>query len=94
VTNDMSGKKPFFPDIWPGPRGGVFWGSRRAFSHRETLAARLTAPRRRPRLRSANENQCIINGYQAGTNAFDQCVKTAAEQQLKPHRPDYFRSLD
>ena len=40
------------------------------------------------------ENQCIIEGYRAGTDAFDQCVKTATEQQLKPHRPDYFRSLD
>jgi hypothetical protein len=45
-------------------------------------------------VRFANENQCIVKGYQAGTDAFDQCVKTATEQQLTPHRPEYFRSLD
>jgi hypothetical protein len=45
-------------------------------------------------VRFAEENQCIIKGYPTGTDAFDQCVKTAMAQQLKPHRPDYFRSLD
>jgi hypothetical protein len=45
-------------------------------------------------VRFADENQCIIKGYLAGTDAFDQCLETAIEQQLRPHRPDYFRSLD
>jgi hypothetical protein len=44
--------------------------------------------------RFSEENQCVIKGYPVGTGAFDQCVNTAMEQQLKPHRPDYFRSLD
>jgi hypothetical protein len=45
-------------------------------------------------VRFSDENQCIIKGYLAGTDAFDQCLETAIEQQLRPHRPDYFRSLD
>ena len=45
-------------------------------------------------VRFADENQCIIKGYQVGTDAFAQCVRTTIEQQRTPHRPDYFRSLD
>jgi hypothetical protein len=45
-------------------------------------------------IRFADENQCIIKGYQSGTDAFAQCVSTTMEQQNRPHRCTYCRSLD
>jgi hypothetical protein len=45
-------------------------------------------------VRFADENQCIIQGYQEGTDAFAQCVRMTIEQQSKPHRCIYCRSLD
>lgn len=42
----------------------------------------------------ADENKCIIQGYQEGTGAFAQCVRTTIEQQSQPHRCIYCRSLD
>jgi hypothetical protein len=45
-------------------------------------------------VRLADENQCIIKGHQAGTEAFAQCVSTTMEQQNRPHRCTYCRSLD
>jgi hypothetical protein len=45
-------------------------------------------------VRFADENQCIIKGDEAGTDAFAQCVRTAIEQQNRPHRCTYCRSLD
>jgi hypothetical protein len=45
-------------------------------------------------VRFADENQCTIKGYQAGTQAFVQCVRTTIEEQSRPHRCTYCRSLD
>jgi hypothetical protein len=45
-------------------------------------------------IRFADENQCIIQGFQEGTDAFAQCVRMTADQQSRPHRPAYVRSLD
>jgi hypothetical protein len=42
----------------------------------------------------ADENKCIIQGYQEGTDAFAQCVRITIEQQSQPHRCIYCRSLD
>ena len=42
----------------------------------------------------ADENKCIIQGFQEGTDAFAQCVSMAIGQQSTPHRPAYVRSLD
>ena len=45
-------------------------------------------------VRFADENQCIMQGYQQGTDALAQCVKLMIDQQSRPHRPAYVRSLD
>jgi hypothetical protein len=45
-------------------------------------------------IRFADENQCMIQGYQEGTGAFAQCVGVTIDQQNKPHRCIYCRSLD
>ena len=45
-------------------------------------------------IRLADENQCIVEGYQQGTDAFAQCVRMMIDQQSRPHRPIYWRSLD
>jgi hypothetical protein len=42
----------------------------------------------------ADENQCIINGYQIGTDAFAQCVGTIMERESRPRRCTYCRSLN
>lgn len=36
--------------------------------------------------RLADENQCRIQGFQEGTDAFAQCVATRIDQQNRPHR--------
>jgi hypothetical protein len=41
----------------------------------------------------ADENRCRIQGFQDGTDAFAQCVRMTIEQQSKPHRCTYCRSL-
>jgi hypothetical protein len=38
------------------------------------------------RVRFADENRCIIKGYQDGTDAFPQCVRMTIDQQNRPHR--------
>ena len=45
-------------------------------------------------VRFADENQCMIKGYQVGSQAFAQCVSTTIERQNRPHRCTYCRSLD
>jgi hypothetical protein len=45
-------------------------------------------------VRFADENQCIMQGYREGTDAFAQCVRMTIDQQSRPHRPAYVRSLD
>lgn len=45
-------------------------------------------------LRFADENKCRIQGFQDGTDAFAQCVNMTIEQQSRPHRCTYCRSLD
>lgn len=45
-------------------------------------------------IRFADENKCIIQSYQEGTDAFTQCVSMAIDRQSRPHRPAYVRSLD
>jgi hypothetical protein len=42
----------------------------------------------------ADQNKCAIQGFQPGTDAFAQCVRTTIEQQSRPHRCTYCRSLD
>jgi hypothetical protein len=34
----------------------------------------------------ADENQCRMQGFQEGTDAFAQCVTTKIDQQSRPHR--------
>ena len=34
----------------------------------------------------ADENKCMIQGFQEGTDAFAQCVTTTIDQQSRPHR--------
>ena len=42
----------------------------------------------------ADQNKCVIQGFQPGTDAFAQCVRTTMEQQSTPHRCTYCRRLD
>jgi hypothetical protein len=42
----------------------------------------------------AAQNKCMIQGFQEGTDAFAQCVMTTIDQQRRPHRCTYCRSLD
>jgi hypothetical protein len=42
----------------------------------------------------ADQNKCRIQGFEEGTDAFDQCVGMTIEQQSRPHRCTYCRSLD
>jgi hypothetical protein len=42
----------------------------------------------------ADQNKCRIQGFQEGTDAFDQCVRMTIEQQRRPHRCTYCRSVD
>ena len=42
----------------------------------------------------ADQNRCMIQGFQEGTDAFAQCVRMAIDQQRTPHRCTYCRSVD
>jgi hypothetical protein len=45
-------------------------------------------------VRFADRNRCMIQGYQEGTDAFAQCVRATIDQQSRPHRCTYCRSVD
>jgi hypothetical protein len=42
----------------------------------------------------ADQNKCMIQGFQEGTDAFAQCVRMTIDQQRRPHRCTYCRSVD
>ena len=42
----------------------------------------------------ADQNRCRIQGFQEGTDAFAQCVRMTIDQQRRPHRCTYCRSVD
>ena len=42
----------------------------------------------------ADQNRCMIRGFQEGTDAFAQCVRITTDQQHRPHRCTYCRSVD
>jgi hypothetical protein len=42
----------------------------------------------------ADQNRCMIQGFEVGTDAFAQCVRVAIDQQHRPHRCTYCRSVD
>ena len=42
----------------------------------------------------ADRNRCSIRGFQEGTDAFAQCVRMTIDQQRRPHRCTYCRSVD
>ena len=42
----------------------------------------------------ADQNRCMIQGFQEGTDAFAQCVRMTIDQQRRPHRCTYCRSVD
>ena len=42
----------------------------------------------------ADQNRCRIQGFQEGTDAFGQCVRITIDQQRRPHRCTYCRSVD
>jgi hypothetical protein len=42
----------------------------------------------------ADQNRCKIQGFQEGTDAFAQCVRMTIDQQRRPHRCTYCRSVD
>jgi hypothetical protein len=52
------------------------------------------AAARTAQIEFADQNKCRIQGFQEGTNAFDQCLRVTIEQQRRPHRCTYCRSLD
>jgi hypothetical protein len=60
----------------------------------EPIAGNLQAEKAWWPVRFADENKCIIQGYQRGTDAFAQCVSTTVARQREPHRCTYCRSLD
>jgi len=45
-------------------------------------------------IRFTDENRCRIQGFQEGSDAFAQCVRMTIDQQSRPHRCTYCRSLD
>jgi hypothetical protein len=45
-------------------------------------------------VRFADRNKCLIQGHEEGSEAFAQCVKMTVDQQSKPHRCTYCRSVD
>ena len=55
--------------------------------------ARLQAAAGEP-FKFAVQNRCRIQGFQEGTDAFGQCVRMAIDQQRRPHRCSYCRSVD
>ena len=42
----------------------------------------------------ADQNRCIIQGFQEATDAFAQCVRMTIDQQRRPDRCTYCRSVD
>ena len=42
----------------------------------------------------ADQNRCMIQGFQEATDAFAQCVRMTIDQQRRPHRCTYCRSVD
>jgi hypothetical protein len=42
----------------------------------------------------ADQNRCMFQGFQEGTDAFAQCVRMTIYQQHRPHRCTYCRSVD
>ena len=42
----------------------------------------------------AGQNRCMIQGFKEGTDAFAQCVRMTIDQQRRPHRCTYCRSVD
>ena len=52
------------------------------------------AAARAAQIEFADQNKCRIQRFQEGTDAFAQCVKETMEQQSRPHRCIYCRSLD
>lgn len=62
------------------------------------------APQERARLQAAavaggpikfaDQNRCRIQGFREGTDAFAQCVRMTIDQQHRPHRCTYCRSVD
>ncbi len=42
----------------------------------------------------ADQNRCMIQGFKEGTDAFAQCVRMTIDQQRRPHRCTYCRSVD
>ena len=45
-------------------------------------------------IKFADQNRCRIQGFREGTDAFAQCVSITIDQQRKPHRCTYCRSVD
>jgi hypothetical protein len=45
-------------------------------------------------IKFADQNRCRIQGFQEGTDAFAECVRMTIDQQRKPHRCTYCRSVD
>ena len=45
-------------------------------------------------IKFADQNRCRIQGFQEGTDAFAQCVRMTIDQQRRPHRCTYCRSVD
>jgi hypothetical protein len=45
-------------------------------------------------IRFADQNQCMIQGFQEGTDAFAHCVRMTMDRQRTPRRCTYCRSLD
>ena len=43
---------------------------------------------------SVDQNRCRIQGFQEGTDAFARCVRMTIDQQRRPHRCTYCRSVD
>jgi hypothetical protein len=56
--------------------------------------ARQQAAARAAQIEFADQNKCRIQRFQEGTDAFAQCVRETMEQQSRPHRCIYCRSLD
>jgi hypothetical protein len=52
------------------------------------------AGQRAAQIEFADQNKCRIRGFKEGTDAFDQCVRMTIEQQSRPHRCTYCRSVD
>ena len=52
------------------------------------------AAARAAQIEFADQNKCRIQGFKEGTDAFDQCVRMTIEQQSRPHRCTYCRSVD